>query len=210
MTERSLSRFCRSFWVPALLLALPLTACGEDDLTGPTAHEGTLEALIQDRTPAESPAAVMGVDGQGHNVEGEFRGDLRFQVHVDGDWIDLAGMTEVTASTELQSGERRSAATAQVEAQTFERARVVVTNAETQLEAGSVIGTEIIDALVSLSIGGGGELVVELSAPLTVEADATTQVVLELNSRGWLTGSSAEAGAVSATAFETAAELWVD
>jgi hypothetical protein len=210
MTECSFSKFCRSFWVPVLVLALPLAACGEDDLTGPTAQEGTLETLIQDGAPAESPAAVMGVNGQGHDVEGEFRGDLRFQVQVDGAWLDLAGITEVTASTELQSGERRSAATAQVEARTYERARVVVTNAETHLEAGSVIGTDVIDTLVSLSIGGGSELVVELSAPLTVEADATTQVVLELNSRSWLTGSSTEAGAVSATAFETAAELWVD
>jgi hypothetical protein len=194
------------------LLILPLSACSDDDPTGPNQEEGTLHAVIQDQENgpgSTSPASVVGLSGADGQVEGEFRADLRVQVEVDGSWMDVGQMTDVTAMAELQTGEDRNVASAQIAARSYDRARVVINNAETHVLAGSVIGTGLIDALVTISLGGGGEMVVESTQPVTIQTDGSTELVLELNSRSWLTEDAADIGAVTRGEFESSASLTV-
>lgn len=204
-------------WIPRTtaaltLLVLPLWGCSDDDPTGPSQDEGTLHAVVQDQENGPggaSPATVVGLNDGNAQLEGEFRADLRVQVEVEGNWMDVGQMTDVTATAELQSGEARNVASAQIEARTYDRARVIISNAETHVEAGSIIGTGLIDALVTIRLGGDGEMVLESDAPVTIQADGSTELVVDLNSRSWLTEDAADMGAVTSAEFESAASLTV-
>ena len=62
---------------------------------------------------------------------------------------------------------------------------------------------------VTLAIAGGGEVIVEYNQPLTVEANGTTRVVLDLNSHVWLSEGAVESGTVARSTFESAVAVRV-
>lgn len=189
----------------AAALLFPLAACDGDSVTSLDDDQGVLEAVVRDDpnaagTPAMAPSQVF--------AQGEFEADARVQVEVDGAWQDVSGLTSVSLRTELQSGEE-TAGSAALEARTYERARIVLTNGRTHLDAESTIGIGPIGVDLTLSIAGGEEVVVEHSQPVTVEADGTTRLVLDLNSHLWLDQSSIESGTVARSSFESAARILV-
>lgn len=189
------------------LAVLSLTACDDDSPTDPGAEGGTMEAVVRDGESGQS-IALSEIGAQTENVSGQFEGQAAVQVQVDGTWRDVEGMTSLNADTELRSGESTMGSTT-VEARTYDRVRIVVTNANADVDAGSDIGAGPIQVDVSLAIAGGGEVIVEYNQPVTVQANATTRLVLDINSEAWLTSDAVQAGAVTRAAFEGAATVLV-
>ncbi len=190
------------------LILFPLAACDDDSpTTPPDGEQGTMEAVVQDDGGAQSPAQAWATEGSGE-VSGQFEGQARVEVMVDGAWQQVSGLADMNAEAELQGG-ASTMGTATVEARTYDRVRVVVSNANADVDAGSEIGIGPIETSISLTIAGGGDAVIEYNQPVTVQADANTRLVLHLNSQAWLTEDALEAGAVTSAAFESAATVVV-
>ena len=85
----------------------------------------------------------------------------------------------------------------------------MLSNADADVEAGSNVGLGPFEVDLTLSIGGGGDIVVEHPQPVTVQAGSTTQLVLDLNSSAWLDEDVVQAGAVTSASFQSAAEILV-
>jgi hypothetical protein len=186
--------------------AIPLAGCS-DDPVGVEDDPGSVEMVVRDGNGASASLGGPSLDSH-DGASGEFRADVRVQVQVDGDWQDVVDLAGVQAQVELRGGES-TVGMATVEARTYDRVRVVVNNARADLDAGVDIGAGPIDASVSLEIAGGGEAAIEYGAPVTVQANSTTRIMLNLNSDLWLTGQTIEAGAVTRAAFESAAVVVV-
>jgi hypothetical protein len=202
------SRISSAAWgVLALTALLPLTACGDDDPTGPGAQQGTMEAVVRDGGSEQAPAGVPSSQ-QESEVNGEFQGQIRVEVRVDGAWQTVSGLSNVNVNAELQ-GTESAAGSASVQARTYERVRIIVSNASADVEAGSMIGLGPIEVDVTVTIAGGGDVVIEYNQPVTVQAQGTTRLVLDLNSEAWLTGNAVQAGAVTSAAFQSAASVLV-
>jgi hypothetical protein len=208
MSPRS-SRFLRSSptLAGAALLSFALAACDGESPTQPPEEHGTVEAVVRDDPGASGSSAAMSPARA--FASGEFEATARIQVQVDGVWRDLDGLAAVDVRAEIQGGEE-TVGSATVEARTYERARVVLTDARTHLDGETQIGVGPIGVAVTLSIGGGGEVVVESTQPLTVQANGTTRLVLDLNSHVWVDEGAVDAGAVSRSSFESAAALRVN
>lgn len=189
------------------LAVLSLTACDDDSPTDPGTEAGTMEAAVRDGSSGQS-IALSEIGAQTENVSGQFEGQATVQVEVDGTWRDVEGMTSLNANAELRGGESTMGSTT-VEARTYDRVRIVVTNANADVDAGSDVGAGPIQVDVSLAIAGGGEVIVEYNQPVTVQANATTRLVLDINSQAWLTSDAVQAGAVTRAAFEGAATVLV-
>lgn len=195
--------------VMALLMAvsLPLAGCnGDDDPVAPPPEEpqlGTFEMAVRDNPPPTEGAAHASAEGA---VEGQFHADARVQVFQDGDWADVTGLTNLDVSTELQAGEEVFG-TATAEARTYDRVRIVLTNARAEIEAGSEIGAGPIGANITVAIAAGEEVVVEHTVPVTLAVNGTTRVVLVLNSNTWLTEQAAESQTVGQAEFQNAVAI---
>jgi hypothetical protein len=190
-----------------LAASLPLSACnGDDDPVGPPDDpQGTMEMAVRDAPPS---AGAAGAALAGAEVSGEFRADARVQVFVDGAWEDVSGLTNLTVNTELQAGEEL-VGSATVDARTFERARIVLTNARADVDAGSQIGLGPIGVDITVSVAGGGEVIIEHTAPVVVGSEAPRRLVLVLNSQAWLDEEAAESQLVSRAEFESAVQIVV-
>jgi len=192
----------------AAFAILPLTACGSDSPAGPTEEQGTMEAVVRDN-PSTGSAAMMAAGGESaDHVSGEFQGQVRIEVEVDGAWQTVSGLGNLNAEVQLEGGESVAGSTT-VEARTYDRVRIIVSNANADVDAGSEIGAGPITVGVSLTIAGGNDVVIEHNQPVTVEANGTTSIVLDLNSSAWLTENAISAGAVTSAAFESAAMVVV-
>lgn len=203
--NRQWTRNLGSMMALASALALPLAACGDDGPTAPGA--GTVEVVVHDGgSPAGSPPAFQQTSGS--SLSGEFRANARVQVFVDGAWQDLSGLGSLDMRAELQGGESTVASTS-VEARTYQRVRIVLQNARSDLDGSSDIGLGPIGVSVTVNVAGGGEVIVERAQPVTVQADGTTRLVLQLNSDAWLDENSVSSRAVARAAFEGAAQIVV-
>jgi hypothetical protein len=202
------SSFKAATWsVLALTALLPLAACGDDDPTGPGTEQGTMEAVVRDGGAAQAAAGVPSSQ-QTNEVSGQFEGQMRIEVRVDGAWQTVSGLSNVTIDAELRGGDS-AAGSATVQARTYERARIIVSNASADVDAGSTIGVGPIEVDVTVTIAGGGDVVIEYNQPVTVQAQGTTRLVLDLNSEAWLTSNAVQAGAVTSAAFQSAASVIV-
>lgn len=194
------------------LCALVVAFAGCDD--GPTepGGEGAMETQARDGdgTAQHVGAFDLAADTEG-DVEGEVTGDATVEVRTEGGtWQELGTLADLDMSAELRTGNGETMGSAQVEARTYEAIRIVLESVEADVEAGSELGAGPIEVGVSVSVAGGGDVVIEHNAPVTVEADATTQVTLDINSHVWLDDEAAEAEAVTAAEFEGAAEILVE
>ena len=192
--------------VGAAILTLSVAACEGESPVSPGESQGTMEAVVRDDPgaaagPAMSPARAF--------ASGGFEANARIQVFLDGAWQDVNGLSSVDVRAELQGGEE-TVGSATVEARTYDRARVVLTDARSRLDGDTNIGVGPAGVSVTLSIAGGGEVIVEHDQPVTVEGGGTTRVVLDLNSHVWLSEGALESGAVARSTFESAATVRVE
>jgi hypothetical protein len=187
----------------ATAAVFPLSGCDGSDPVAP--QDGTVEAVVRDDPGPAGGPALTSHEG---SISGEFEATARVQVFVDGQWQDLSGLANVDTRTEIRGGEG-AMGSASVEARTYERVRIVLTNARAEVDGSSHIGLGPIGVDVTVQIGGGGEVVVEHNQPVTVNAGATTRLVLQLNSHLWLNDAAVMGQAVARSDFESAAVISV-
>ncbi|TVP78432.1 MAG: hypothetical protein EA352_02080 [Gemmatimonadales bacterium] len=208
MSNLRLTPRVRSCALLTAIALLPLAACGSDSPTTPNEGEGTMEMVVRDGPNAESEGPMARTLSSEGEVSGAFQGEVRLEAEVDGAWQTVTGLGNLDAEVELRGGESL-AGSATVEARTWDRVRVVVSDANAEVDAGSQIGIGPIEVGVTLTIAGGSQVVLEHDQPVSVQADGTTRIVLDLNSEAWLTESAVGAEAVTAAAFEGAAAVVV-
>lgn len=197
-------------------LVAVLSACS-DDTTGPDNGEwGTMDATARDGGEAAQGAQHTTFDlgaetDENGEVNGQITGNATVEVRTEtGAWEEVGTLADLDLEAELRASDGSAMGSGEVEARTYEGVRIVLDSAEAELEAGSAIGVGPIEVDVTLDIAGGGAVMVEHDAPFTVEAGATTDIVLDVNSHVWLDEESVEAEAVTAAEFESAATILVE
>ena len=211
-TTKRTSRSTRIAAAATLALLVPLTACSDDDNgMGPEAT-GSVEAAVMDGGAGSTADVVGGTRASvsSASADGSFRADARVEVSLDGDsWVDIGETSDLDVA--LQSGEAQTVGTADLAAQTYSKVRVVLTNAEAEVLAGSTIGAGPISADLTIDVDGGadGQVVLEFDRSITVRADERTELLFDLNSGAWLDDQAIQAGAVSEAEVQSAASLTV-
>ena len=195
-------------------VALVLAGCSDDptDPENGNGEQGSMEATARDDAGTAQSAQAFDLsqetDGE---VNGQVTGEATVEVRTgDGTWEEVGTMAGMNMETELQGSSSSSMGSAEVEAGTYGGVRVVLEGVEADVESGSEIGVGPIEVSVTVSVAGGGDVVVEHDAPFTVEADATTEVALDVGSQAWLDEGAVEAEAVTAAEFESAASVVVE
>lgn len=187
--------------IAALVMSVSLAACDDDDdLVVPPVddEEGTVELAVVDEDPAAGDETVTG----------QFTADVTVQLWIDDDWQDVSGLSATDLTLDL-GAEEEVVGSATVDADTYDEARLVLSDASVVVNAGSEIGEEPLEEDVTLTVAEGGEVIVGYAVPVVLPDDGTVRLVLALNSGAWLTEQALEAETIAATDFETAVSLTV-
>lgn len=188
-------------WLRATAVALAVTgafvACDDDDPTGPNGDEGDVEAFVTDDPTSASPSVAdrLGLSAAAAAaITGDVSGDARVDISVDGsEWIQLGSMSDIDLA--LQSTDEVSVnGEASVPAGSYTRVRLVLDGAAADLAAGSDIGGIVLDVDATVTIGDGGEVIIERALQFTVSASVDTRIVFDLNAEQWLTQNAVTTG----------------
>lgn len=192
--------------ITALLVAfaLPLTACSDEDTTGPGQDSGQMTAQMQDGPNGGTSSTQVAFSHA--SMSGSMSADAKVQVSADGSaWVDLGSPQSVDMQLHTTGNATTVHSNASVNTGTYAHVRLVLENADATIDAGSTIGATVLGADVNLSIGGGGQVVIEKQIqPVTVSADSQTTVVFDLNSAAWVTEDNLTAQAVSEAEIQSA------
>lgn len=192
--------------------ALGTAGCGESSVSG--AQQGSMSAQVTD-DPATSGFAGHGASLQAARSAGSFSGsmraDARVQVSADGStWVDLDSPRSVTLDLQSSGSTTTVHSTATVSTGTYTRVRLILDNADATVRSGSTIGSTTLSADVQVSIGSGGQVIIEKQVePVTVSAESQTSVVFDLNSEIWMTEDNVQAQAVSESEIESATSVMI-
>jgi hypothetical protein len=213
MSQRtSAFRFLGTAALSLTLLALPLSACS-DDATGPDGdgdESGQMSAAMQD-SPSGSGSAVD-VAFTHASMSGSMSADAKVQVSADGStWVDLGSPKSTNMQLHTTGNTTTVHSNATVSTGTYAHVRLVLENASATVDAGSELGSTVLDASVNLTLGGSsGQVVVEKQIqPVTVSAESHNTVVFDLNSAAWITEENVGAQAVSEAEIRSATVVTV-
>lgn len=185
-------------------LTVPLAGCG-DDTTGPETQNGEMTAEMRDSP--DGSGAAMNMAPSHASFSGTMTADAQVQVSADGSaWVDLGSPKSANMQLHTSGNTTTVHSNATVNTGTFAHVRLVLQNASATVDAGSTIGSTILDAAVNLSLGGSsGQVVIEKQInPVTVSAGSHTTVVFDLNSEAWVTEDNVSAQAVSEAELRSA------
>lgn len=207
MTSKSL--FSLTALATASLLAM---GCGDDNPVA-TDDTGVVTATLVDSpdTPSSSNGVVDArrFDQVQAAFDGSFRGNTRVEIYSpeDEQWIAVTG----TSTTQLALGSSDWAelgSSSMIEAGvTYTRVRLTITGGEAVIEAGATLGGVQIGADVTLALGGSQDVVIEKDVAFTVQANAATDLVIDLNSEMWVTEENVEEEEVTEDEMEEAARV---
>ena len=204
MSEMTGSLGRRPSWLRTVAVALAVTsafvACDDDDPTGPGGDEGDVEAFVIDDPASASPsvadrAALSTVAAAA--MAGDVTGEARVDISVDGsEWIQLGSMSDIDVDLQSSDGESVNGE-ASVPVGSYARVRLVLDGAAAELAAGSDIGGVVLDIDATVTIGDGGQVIIERSVQFEVSADTDIRIVFDLNAEQWITQAAVTAGQVS-------------
>lgn len=189
-----------------LAMGVGWTACDDDPAAPGGDDTGTVEAVVTDDPQSASPSAATLVrrsTAPAAVFTGTASGDFRVDISTDGStWVQLGSLNGI--SLELQSAIDETSVHGEqtVAAGTYTRVRLVLENAAADLSAGSVIGGITLGADASVSVAGGGQVVIERAVQFQVTASSRTRVVFDLNSEAWITESAVTAGTAAQSEVE--------
>lgn len=197
----------------ALGLTLSAVACSDDDdPTDPMGDMGTVQAtLVDDPDPQPAPrtASQTTLARQLQAAfSGTFQGETRVEIYHPGDdrWVEVAGQS--TTTLDLASNDQAVlGSSSQIDVGTYTRMRLTITGGEAVIGAGATLGGIVLVADVTLDLGGSSNVVIEKDVALTVAADATTTLVIDLNSEAWVTEENTDDGTVTEGEMESAADV---
>jgi hypothetical protein len=192
----------------AAVALIGAAACSDSDaVLGPDGSgDGFVRALVVDQpssstssAPSASYAPAAGEETS--SFSGTVSGQFSVAVSADGVvWYSLGSPNGVAVSVQSTGDSTDVHGEVKIPAGTYARVRLIMRNAHANLEAGSKIGGLTLTTDVEVSIGGGGEIVIEKQIPaFTVSANASTrtEILFDLNSEIWLNQQNAEDGEAS-------------
>lgn len=186
-----------------------LAAC--DDATGPAEGRGQVEvAAVGDSESASSSSASESASTA--ESSGEAEGTVHFSARVyllteSGQWVEVTERAAQEATVDASGrGEAQAFASAELDAQSYTRVRVVFDEVRADVTGGVTLGVGgMLTGEVRVDAGGSSEpAVVEREVEVRVNSGGTSRVIVDLNSSAWLSGASAETRTVSRAEFENA------
>lgn len=208
------SRFNTRHLLTTLLLPAALVAC-DDGSTGPEFESrGTVSAQVTD----ENSSSLSSADGSSRSAarSSSFSGMASGRAHVEiwsetEGWVMLGSPAE--ANVALQSSSRSTLhSNVEVASGSYSRVRLVMEGFDASIAAGAVLSGFTLDSSATIRIGGSdGRVVIEKEVePFTVNAEATANVVFDLNSEAWVDQESAESETASDSEVESASRADVE
>lgn len=200
----------------SILFAAGLTflaaGCGEDDATG--TQQGQVTATVSDDPSSGVVATSRSSDPANQSLlafSGSMTADARVQMSADGStWVDLDSPRNVDLSLQSSGSATTVHSSADLSTGTYAHIRLVLSNADATVASGSTIGNTTLSADVQVSIGSGGQVIIEKQVePITVSADSETTLVFDLNSEVWVTEDNVQAQAVSESEIASATSVVV-
>lgn len=212
--NRSLQR--HGYGILAMAVAvLATTAACDDEATGPDGEAQMTVVATDDPGSQTASAATLVLagflpqDGQA-SYSGEMTAEAQVQVSADGEtYVDVGPPQQVSLELQSTDGQASIHTDAGVDADSYSSVRLVLGNAEASIDAGSEIGTMVLDAALTLDIGSGSDVVIEKQATVEVESGSETTLVFDMNSEAWITEENAQAQAVAASEIESATTVTV-
>lgn len=184
-------------------VAAGAAACGDDVPLG--LEEGGVEAFVGDE-PEGSAALAPASHALVSSVSGTAAGDFQASISADGEtWVDLGSPNGITVQLQT-TGERTTVHGRQtVPAGAYSRVRLVLSDVQVTVAAGSEIGGVVLDADATVQVAADEPWTIELQVPpFTVSAEADVEVAFDLNSHAWLTSEAVQTGVASETEVRTA------
>lgn len=192
-------------WLRATAIALAVTgafvACDDDDPTGLDGDDGDVEAFVVDDPASTSPSVA---DRVGTNavaaavISGFVTGDARVDISLDGtEWIQLSSMSDIDLDLQSSSDQVSVNGETSVPVGSYTMVRLVLDGAAAQVLAGSDIGGLVVGADATVTVGDGGQVIIERQVQFDVSADTDTRIVFDLNSEQWITQTAVTAGQAS-------------
>lgn len=203
--------------VLAVALALGMSAC--DDVAGPDAQgSGELQvAAIGDANGAnaEHSAGAPSFSQSYSDSQGRVEGTVHFRARVyvraeTGQWVEVTKRAADSTSVQLSDSTRaKTFVTARINAGTYDRVRVEFEEVRADVQSGLRVSLgSLLTGTVRVDLGGDGKATVEREVPVTVRGDASTQLVIDLNSGAWLTSADSQTRAASETSFQSSVRVF--
>lgn len=195
--------------VAAIGLTLSSVGCSDDDPTDPADDMGTVQAVLMD-DPDPQPAGghVTPVARQIQaGFTGRLGGDTRVEIYSDDEgWVEVTSQSNT--QLDLASNDQANlGSSTTIDAGAYTRMRLTITGGEAVIEAGATIGGIVLGADVVLTLGSGGQAVIEKDIAFNVSSDNTTTLTIDLNSEAWVTEENTDAEAVTEGEMTAAADV---
>lgn len=199
----------------AAALALALAACG--DATGTAGSgEATMQVAAQGDADgaSQSAAAAPGGAPAFAQAAGSAEGTVTFRARVwaqssAGTWVELTRGAAQQAAVDA-SGRAGSVvfATADVEAETYTRVRVVFEEVRANVSGGVTLSAGgILSGEARVDLAGDGSVTVERAVSVSAASGSTARVLVDLNADAWLNRASATTRTVSEAEFASAVRI---
>ena len=193
-------------------VALLVVGCS-DSATGPDGSgNGFAQAVVTDdpnsTTPGASPAFRIAGNSESAAYTGTISGNMSVAISADGNvWYDLGSPNGIAVLAQHTSGGTNVHGEVAVPAGTWARVRLVIANGEATIHSGAVIDGITLTTDVNVTLGSGGQIVIEREIetfPVTADATVRTEILFDLNSELWVTKDNVDQGQASEEEVESA------
>ncbi|HEX2077111.1 MAG TPA: hypothetical protein VHG08_05365 [Longimicrobium sp.] len=203
-----MKKLTRTLWAG---LVLSMAAC-DGDATGTAGGDAQMQVAARgDDAPAAqsvSPARDGGSYSHG-TAQGTI--DFRARVYVHSStrgWVEVTNAAASTARVAASGhGEAVAFASGRVNADSYNRVRVVFEHVDANLSAGLQISSGVLIGTVSVNLESDQQVVVEREVNVSARSGAASRIVINLNADAWLNSANAETRTVSETEFRNAVRI---
>jgi hypothetical protein len=192
----------------AAALALFLGACDNPAGSG----DSNVQVLARGDDPAGGSQSVAEAHGPrySHTTAAgtiDFRARVYLYSSTSG-WLEVTEASRAAGSVAASGhGEAETVARGRVEAGSYSRVRVIFEDVDANLTGSLVVSTGLLSGSVAVNLESDGQVVVERDASVTVSADATSRILINLNADAWLNSANAQTRTVSEAAFRSAVRI---
>ncbi|HEY7768200.1 DUF4382 domain-containing protein [Longimicrobium sp.] len=194
--------------IAAAALALFLGACDNPAGSG----DSNVQVLARGDDPTAGSQSVAEADGPRYShttAEGTIDFQARVYVYSStSGWLEVTEASRAAGSVAASGhGEAETVARGRVEAGSYSRIRVIFEDVDATLSGSLAVSTGLLSGSVAVNLESDGQVVVERDANVTVSADATSRILINLNADAWLNSANAQTRTVSEAAFRSAVRV---
>lgn len=195
----------------AATLALGAAACSGNG-SGPAM--GQASASMQDNPQSTSPDVrtsgrhgLAAVSGSG-SFSGTLTGQAKAEIQTSsGTWVDLGSLNQASLALQDASSEVVVNQSTTVDAGTYVAVRLVLSNVDAHLDAGSTFGSTSLSSSADVTVGGSdGTVTITKQIQVNVEQGATTRVVFDLNTESWFDSTNVQNRMVADSRVQSAVQ----